>query len=188
MSEQQTLFWKNSMNFGAIAGISVIIILVLLYFFNIQEDFFVSLIIYAILIAIIITGTKYLKNKVQNGNITYSRALGSGTLISLFASIIIAFYMFVFLKFIDTEAMEKIFSLMEYKMYGKGLPDEQVDMAMEMAKKFTTPVTIALGTIFSYTFWGFLFSLIISAFIRKKPNNYDAAMAEIKKEINEENK
>ena len=66
--------------------------------------------------------------------------------------------------------------------------ENKIDMALEMTKKFTTPFTIALGTVFSYTFWGFLFSLIISAFIRKKTNSYDAAMAEIEKENKEENK
>ncbi|NCO56516.1 MAG: hypothetical protein GW876_14110, partial [Bacteroidetes bacterium] len=51
-----------------------------------------------------------------------------------------------------------------------------------------TPFTIAIGTVFSYTFWGFIFSLITSAFLKKKSNSYDAAMAEIEKENNEENK
>jgi hypothetical protein len=61
-------------------------------------------------------------------------------------------------------------------------------MSLEMAKKFTTPLSISIMTVFSYTFWGFLFSLITSAFLKKKSNSYDAAMAEIEREINEENK
>ena len=96
--------------------------------------------------------------------------------------------MFIFLKFIDPSALEKIFSIMEDSMSKQGMSEEQIDMAVEMSKKFTTPFTVALGTVFSYVFWGFLFSLITSAFIHKKSNSYDAAMSEIEKEINEENK
>lgn len=188
MINQRAIFWKNCMNFGAIAGFAIIIVTVILYFLNIQENNFVAILIYIVLITVIIIGTKHFKNNVQNGNITYGRALGSGTLISLFASIIVAFYMFIFLKFVDTDAMEKIYSVIEEKMYTQGLPDDQIEMALEMTKKFTTPFTIALGTVFSYTFWGFLFSLITSAFLKKKTNSYDAAMAEIEKENNEENK
>jgi len=188
MTNQRALFWKNNMNFGAIAGLAIIIVSVLLYFLNIQENTFVAIFIYIVLISVIIFDTKHFKNNVQNGNITYGRALGTGTTISFFASIIVAFYMFVFLKFIDSDAMGKMYSIMEDKMYEQGLPDDQIEMALEMTKKFTTPFTIAIGTVFSYTFWGFIFSLITSAFLKKKSNSYDAAMAEIEKENNEENK
>jgi len=188
MTNQKSTFWKNNMNFGAIAGFAIIIVTVLLYFLNISQNLAVSVIVYAILIITIVVGTRFLRDKIQNGNITYGRALGSGTMISLFASVIIAFYMFVFLKFIDPGEIDKIFSLMEDKMYQQGLPQEQIDMAIEMSRKFTTPFTIALGTIFSYGLWGFLFSLVTSAFIHKKSNSYDAAMAEIEKEIKEEQK
>jgi len=188
MSNQRAAFWKNNMNFGAIAGLAIIIVTVLFYFLNLEQNYVISFIIYAVLIGVIITGTRYLRDKILFGHITYGRALGSGTSISLFASVIVAFYTFMFLKFIDTGAIEKMFSLMEDNMYQQGMPEEQIDMAMEMSRKFTTPFTIALGTVFSYVFWGFLFSLITSIFIKKKSNSYDAAMSEIEKEINEENK
>lgn len=188
MSNQRSAFWKNNMNFGAIAGFALIIVTVIFYFFNLEQNYVASFIFYVVLIGVIVIGTRFLRDKILLGHISYGRALGSGTAISLFASIIVAFYMFLFLKFIDTSAIEKMFSMMEDSMYQQGMPEEQIDMAMEMSRKFTTPFTIALGTVFSYVFWGFLFSLITSIFIKKKSNSYDAAMSEIEKEIKEENK
>jgi hypothetical protein len=187
MASQKSLFWKNNMNFGAIAGFGIIIYSIILYFLDIQQNVGLSFIIYAIQIAIIVIGTKYLRDKIMNGSISYGRALGSGTSISLFASVIVAFYMYVFFKFIDTEALEKMYSLIEDNMYQQGLPEEQITMAMEMTKKFTTPFSMAIGAIFSYVFYGFVFSLITSAFLKKKSNSYDAAMAEIEKELKEDN-
>jgi hypothetical protein len=188
MTSQKISFWKNNMNFGAITGFAIIIVTVLLYFLNISQNFAVSVIVYVIQIAAIVIGTRYLRDKILNGNITYGKALSSGTMISIFAAIIIAFYMFIFLKFIDPGELDKIFSLMEDNLYKQGLPEDQIEMALDMSRKFTTPFTIAIGTVFSYGLWGFFFSLITSAFIRKKSNSYDAAMSEIEKEINEENK
>jgi hypothetical protein len=188
MSNQKSAFWKNNMNFGAIAGFALIIVTVIFYFLNLEQNYVASFIFYAVLIGAIVTGTRYLRDKIQLGHITYGRALGSGTAISLFASVIVAFYTFLFFKFIDTGALEKMISLIEDNMYQKGMPEEQVDMAMEMTRKFTTPFTIAIGTVFSYVLWGFIFSLITSIFIKKKSNSYDAAMSEIEKEIKEENK
>ena len=187
MASQRGLFWKNNMNFGAIAGFGIIIYSILLYFLNIEQGLVASLIIYLILISVIVIGTKYLRDKIMQGSISYGRALGSGTSISLFASIIVAFYMYLFFKLLDPEALEKMYSLMEDKMYEQGLPEDQIAITMEMSKKFTTPLSIALMAIVSYVFYGFLFSLITSIFIKKKSNSYDAAMAEIEKELKDDN-
>jgi len=188
MATQKSLFWKNNMNFGAIAGFGIILFSLLLYFLNLQENTALAFIVFLILIAVIYLGTKYLRDKIMNGSISYGRALGSGTAISLFASVIVAFYMFLFFKFIDPEAIERYMSMQEDRLYNQpGMTEEQINMAMEMTRKFSTPFTMAIGAIFSYVFWGFLFSLITSIFLKKKSNSYDAAMAEIEKELKEDN-
>lgn len=187
MTNQRSSFWKNNMNFGAIGGFGIIIFSLLLYFLNLQENTFISFFVFVILIAVIFIGTKYLRDKIMNGSMSYGRALGSGTAISLFASVIVAFYMFLFFKFIDPEAIDRIISLQEDVLYQQGLPEEQINTAMEMAGKFTTPFSMAIGSVFSYVFYGFIFSLITSAFLKRKSNSYDAAMSEIEKELKEEN-
>ena len=189
MTNQRALFWKNNMNFGAIAGLAIIIAYILLYFLNIDyENFLTLLISFTILISVIIIGTKHFKNNIQTGNINYGRALGVGTTISFFASVFIAFYLFIFYKFIDTEALGKIYSMQEDILYEQGLPNYKIEISLDIFKKLNTPFIMSILKIFSYTFWGFIFSLITSAFLKKKSNSYDAAMAEIEKENNEENK
>jgi len=174
------------MTFGAIAGFAIIIVYLILYFLNFQKNYFSEIIIYIVLISIIVIGTKQYKNTVLSGNISYGKALGTGTVISLFASIIVAFYMFIFLKFIDSDSIAKILSAMEDNMYQQGLPENQIDESIETIKKFTTPFTMTISTVLTYTFLGFLFSLITSAFLKKKSNGFNAAMAEIEKEKTEE--
>jgi hypothetical protein len=183
MTKENNAFWTNSMNYGAVAGFLIIIFSLLLYFAGLQDNTYLGLMVFPILILVMIWGTLTLRNKIQNGQMTYGRGLGAGTTISLFASVIVAVYMFVFFKFIDPEAIDRITSMQETKMLEQGMSEEQVNMAIEMTKKFTNPITMAVGSVFSYTLYGFLFSLVISAFLKKKPNSFDAAMSEIENEI-----
>ncbi|NMD00287.1 MAG: DUF4199 domain-containing protein [Bacteroidales bacterium] len=179
---------KNSMNFGAMNGASIMIVSLLIYIIGIQQNLFISFIIYGLNIFFIVYGTKHLRDQFQNGQISYGKALGSGTLISLFMSILVAFFIFLFFKFIATDELEKIFAQTEERLYNQGMSEDQIEMAMQMTRKMTTPLTMAIGTIFSYTFMGFIFSLITSSFIKKNGESYQQIMNEIEKEKESENK
>lgn len=179
MAGKSAEFWKNSMNYGAIVGASLIILSLVFYFFDITNQFASTVLNYAVVIAGIIFGTKNLRDKLEGGRISYARALGAGTTVSLFASIILGFYMFVFMKFIDPDFQDKILAMMEEKMYADGTPEELIERSLEMTKKFMTPTIMMVSTFFGFTFWGFLFSLITSIFLKKKSDNFDDAMTEI---------
>jgi hypothetical protein len=94
----------------------------------------------------------------------------------------------LFFKFIATDELEKIFAQTEERLYNQGMSEDQIEMAMQMTRKMTTPLTMAIGTIFSYTFMGFIFSLITSSFIKKNGESYQQIMNEIEKEKESENK
>jgi hypothetical protein len=102
------------------------------------------------------------------GTISYGQALGFGTLMVMFASIVSAIYTFVFIKYIDPEFIDKILIMTEEQLIQQGIPDEQIEMGIEMQKKFMTPTIMSLFTIPTYTFMGFIFSLITSIFLKKK--------------------
>ncbi|MGQ9848352.1 MAG: DUF4199 domain-containing protein, partial [Bacteroidales bacterium] len=172
---------KNSMNFGAMNGVSIMIVSLLIYILGIQQKLLISLTIYGLNIVFIIYGTKHLRNKYLNGQITYGKALGSGTLISFFMSILVAFFIFLFFK-MAPEELEKIHAQTEEHLYNQGMSEDQIEKFIKMM----TPFTMAIGTIFSYTFLGFIFSLITSSFIKKNGESYQQIMNEVEKEIKSE--
>ncbi len=107
-----------------------------------------------------------------------------GTMVSLYGAAIIAIVMFIFYKVIDPDALETLKKLgsmkAEEEMYKQGLSEAEMEMAVEMTQKMMTPFILAIGTVFGLTFWGFIISLITSAFIaKKKPNGFQDAMKEI---------
>lgn len=186
-NQMKSSLLKNSMNFGALNGVAIMIVSLLIYLLGIPQNFLTSLIIYIVNILFIVYGTRFLRDKHQNGQISYGKALGSGVLISLFMSILVAFFIFMFFKFIATDELNKIFEQAEERMYNQGMSEDQIEMAMQMTKKFTTPMYMAIGTIFSYTFFGLIFSLITSAFLKKSGESYQQIMSEIEKDIKNEN-
>ncbi len=178
---------KNSMNFGALCGLSVIFVSLLMYLLGVKSNFLNTVLLFGVLIIFIFVGTKYYRDQHLGGIISYGRSVGSGVLISLFMAIIVAFYVYTFLKFMAPDELTKIYEQQEEELYNQGLSEEQIDMALQMAKKYTTPLTIAIGTIFNYTLWGTIFSLIIAAFLKKSGESYQQIMSEVEKELNDQN-
>lgn len=183
MERTKSAFFRNSATYGAITGMALIITGVLFYIINLENQSIAQWINYAVIVGGIFIGTKNFRDKMNFGRITYGKSLGSGVLISLFASIIFAFYTFIFFKYIDPAALEKIYEITEQSMMKQGtMSDQQIEAAMEVTKKMMTPFSMSLFIILGFVFWGFLFSLIISIFVKKQGNPYDEAMREVKDE------
>jgi hypothetical protein len=177
-------FQKHAMNYGAIMGLGLTLIFFIQYFLQIMESLPISLLQYALITGIIIWSCSDFRKKLQNGSISYGRALGVGTMTTFYGSVIIAVVMVVFYKLIDPDALDAIRNYsamrMEEEMYKQGMGEAEMEMAIEMSKKMISPYFIAFGSIFGLTIAGFLISLLTSAFIMKKNGNgFKDAMKEI---------
>ncbi len=164
--EKKNMLWQNSMNYGAILGGVLVVLSLIGYVFNMQNATILQILNYSALGLLLYYGTKVLRDKYQEGYITYGRALASGFLISLFAGIIVSFFVLIYLKWLDPATMETIKMQSQKIMIEKGYPQEQIDMSL----KYISPNIFAIGTIFSFAFWGFVLSLI-GAFLLKRDRN-----------------
>ncbi len=158
------------MTSGAILGSSLIIFSFILYIAGLNENKVLNLFSYAILIGGIIYGIKQVRDKIQNGFITYGRSVGTGTLVALFASIILAFFMFILMKYVDSSIIEKSMELAQQQWSESGMSDDEIETMTKMAESFMTPGFMAVGTVFGFTFFGAIISLIVSAFMKKEPD------------------
>ncbi len=168
MEEKKSGLWKNALNWGVILGVALIIYSLLMWFLDLSLEKWVSWVSYLIIIGALIVATKSYRDNTLGGVISYGQALGYGTLVVMFGSIVTAIYTYLFMKFIDPEFIDKILLMTEEQLIEKGIPDEQIEMGIEMQKKFMTPTIMSLGSIPTYTFIGFIISLITSIFLKKK--------------------
>lgn len=167
MAQDQTKgTMKHLTNWGGILGLALIGISLILYLLDMTEAKWAQWLSYGVIAAIVYMGTQ-VKRSNQNGVLTYGQGLGTGVGISFFGSILVAFYTFVFFRFIDPDMLQELILRTEDGMYNQGMPDDQVEMAMNMTKKIMQPGPMAALIVMSYTFVGFLISLITSAMLKK---------------------
>jgi len=169
MENQSNAVTKTTMNYGLYMGLTLVLSSVVFYVMG--KPFSEGLLSYAIIIVSLIWGIRSFREGLGVEGLSYSRALGFGTMISLFASLIYAFYTFVLYKIVDHGLIDKLFVFIEEQMLKAGSPENQIDMVMNLYKKILTPLTISIGQIFGVTFMGFVFSLIIAIFFKKEPAN-----------------
>lgn len=158
---------KNLMNWGGMLGLALIAYSLALYLLGMNESQPAQWLSYAVIAALIFLGIKA-KRENQDGIISYGQGLGTGVGIAFFGSIMVAFYTFVFFKFIDAEMLEQLILRAEDQLYDQGMPDDQVEIAMQYTRKFMAPVPMAAMVVLSYTFVGFIISLITAAILKNE--------------------
>jgi len=167
MEEKKSSLWKIALNWGVIMGIVLIIYNLIMYFLDLSLEQWVGWVSYIFMIGVIVLATINYRDKELGGVITYGQALGFGVMVVLFASVIQAIYTYLFMTFIDPEFVNKILAMTEEKMIEQGIPEDQIEMGLAMQKKFMSPIIMSLITIPASVFFGLIFSLITSAFLKK---------------------
>ena len=167
MENQSNSVNHMAMSYGLYMGLALILNSVIFYVMGSPFSQISGYISWAIIIAGIALAMRTHKENNSEVGVTYGQALGLGTLQSLFAAIILAFFSFVLFKLVDKTLMDKFFTFSEEQYTRSGMSENQVDTMMTMIKKMMTPFTYSLGQILGVTFMGFIFSLILAIFFKK---------------------
>ncbi len=172
-SYEKNSIYKNAANYGLILGLTIVIYTLILQFTGIAQNKVAGWASFIFMTVAISIGTKNLRDKFQSGYISYGRAVGSGILIVLSASVIQAFFIYAFYKYISPDALQDLFTNMEDAMMQNGSTDQQIEISMKMMRAYTGPLTLALSAIFGSTFWGLIISLINALFIKNEKSIFE---------------
>jgi len=165
MNEQNVTVSSTAVRYGLIVGLFCVIYSFILAMLDESMNRGLGAISYIILIVGIIMAYKYFKTHNQ-GFMSYGQGLGIGTLMSLIVGLLASIFMYVYVKFVDSEMMNRAMEMQRVEMEKRGMDDAQIEQAMEMADKFTSPeLLIVFGTL-GFVFFGFIFSLIIAAIMK----------------------
>lgn len=152
---------------GVYLGVILIIFSLIGYVADFSTTSWVNYLSYVMVIGMLIYALKTYRDKESGGFISYGRSLGLGTLIGLYSSILLAVYTFVFFQYFDPAELQKILVEAENNMLDQGMSDRDVETAMSFTRMMTNPPVMAAFTVIGFTFWSFIFSLIISIFVKK---------------------
>ncbi len=165
MIEKRVSVSNTAMRYGLIVGLICVIYSFILAMLDESMNRGLSIVTYVILIVGMVMAFKYFKAN-NSGFMTYGEGLGIGTLMSLIVGLLTSIFMYIYLKFVDPEMMNRAMEMQRVAMEERGMDDAQIDQAMEMANKFSSPeLMIVFGTL-GFVVFGFIFALIIAAIMK----------------------
>lgn len=171
MEQEHQSVNRFAMMHGLYMGLALILNMLFFYISGNPFSDFSGFITYAILIGGIgFSMWTFAKLNTEEG-LPYSRALGLGTLVSLFGAILFASFTYILYKFIEPGLIEKMLAAMEEKLLAQGYKDDFVEKMLGAQKNFMTPAILSFAQVFSITLMGFIFSLILAIFFKKEPTD-----------------
>ncbi len=97
----------------------------------------------------------------------YGRALGSGVMIALFASLLGIVTTFVYAKFINPDFVDVLVQAQNQKFEAKGMSSTQIESAEKVVRMMSGPAVQAVFSFFGGMVFGTIISLVAAAFLKR---------------------
>lgn len=165
--------FKDSFTHGILMGLALIAVSLILHLLDLSREPWAIVPSVVVMWTLITLGLLQIRNRKLDGFISYGKALGTGTLLSLVAAMLLAIYTYIFLEFIDPGFIDSIMEKAYNDMQAQGSSEAEIDMAMKITEGFTNPFVMAFTGIFTNVLLGFLGSLIIAAAVKREPGQND---------------
>ena len=158
--------------YGVLLALYSILVLVLIYVFNVEQgNWIVAIFNATITIAIFVLALQQYK-KSNSGYISLSQSLKVGLAVAVIGGAITAVYAYIHYNFVYPEFSEMLYDQAVLQMEEQNLPEAQKNQALEITSYTTSPLFFATMTLLSSLFFGFLISLITGAIIKKESPGY----------------
>ena len=170
MEENNKSVIMPSLMYGVYLGLTLIVYSLLLFLFDVDSESWLKWISYVIMAAGIFWAMISIRDKQLGGFMSYGKAFGSGFWTVLFASVITAIFTYFYVIYIDTGMIDEILLKAEESMLegNPNMSDEQLDQALAMTEKFTSPVMISVWAFIANVIFGTILSLIIAIFAKRE--------------------
>jgi hypothetical protein len=162
--------WKANLNSGLILGLIGLVYSLLMYFLDLTFNQYQGYIFYVIQVVALFYLIKSYRENYNNGFISYGQAVGTGVIISVYAAIISAIFVYILYAVIDPGLVTKQLVFIEETLVKRGLTQAQIDTAMNIQAKMIKPAIMAPISVFGGVLWGAILSLIVAIFVRKEGN------------------
>jgi len=159
-------------NYGGSLALIGILMLVIVYVFNINPDstgnYIISIVSILFNIAIFMYAIKEFKKK-NNGFLSLSQALKVGLAVAAIGGIIVGIYAYFHYSYIYPEFIDLMGEQQRMSMIESGqVTDAQIEQSMEMTSFTRSAGFLTTMTLVSSLFFGFIISLIVGLIMKRK--------------------
>ena len=166
---------RFAMNYGGVLGLCLVLVALCFWILGIDEKQSVipSILNNVVIIGFLVYSISYYRDNLRNGFISYSESLKLGTSVAFFSSVIMAFYTFIYITYLNPDMLAEVLKMTEQSLLQSNpdISDEELDLALEMTGKVTQPHWLMILGVLSGTFMGFFYSAIISFFVKRTDSN-----------------
>lgn len=171
MEKRPSLF-AVCLGYGAIIALAIIVLTLILFLLNLDQNKGLQFLSYIILIAGLLLSQLNYRNKYSDGFIEYGKAFTVGFVTSIILAIIMGVWTFIFFKYINAGAMEEVMMQTEQSMLDRGMTDMEIEQGMAIARKFQTVGAMTTFAILGNIILGIVISLITSIFVKRENPNF----------------
>lgn len=167
---------KSGLVYGVLFGVIMVLEFVIMYIIGMRSlvgtsaGVIVNIANYLVLPLIFIyLGCINYKKNLNNGFISYGEALKVGVSITFIAALIYGLFNIAF-NFIYPDFINEMISITQDDMIKQNpnITSKEMEMGIEMMKKFMNPLIVLPVTLAMYSFFGLIYSLIVGAIVKNE--------------------
>lgn len=157
------------LKWGVVGAMLSIILGVVFYLLNMSESKILQYIGVLIMLSAVVLAHFEFRDKLNNGHAEFSDLFKIGLKVSLIIAFFGAVWSFIYFQYIDTEFIAKTLLKTEIQLEEKGLNEIDIKTAMNMTKKFMTPLYMSIMGFFSTAILGLIVTLVSAFLLKKEP-------------------
>lgn len=167
---------KSGLVYGVLFGVIMILEFVIMYIIGMRSlvgtsaGVIVNIANYLVLpLLFIYLGCINYKKNLNNGFISFGEALKVGVSITFIAALIYGLFNIAF-NFIYPDFINEMISITQDDMIKQNpnITSKEMEMGIEMMKKFMNPLIVLPVTLAMYSFFGLIYSLIVGAIVKNE--------------------
>ena len=165
---------STTLLYALVMAVAQIVVSLISFFLGYQSDKISSggwfaFVQVAVTIAILIFGIIAVRDEREGNYLSYGKCVGTGFLIVLYSTVIVAIYTYIYLIYINPSFPDFFVGASRAKWIADGMTETKMETAEKGVRWLTKPpIWTAIGTAYNIVI-GTVLSLIISAFLKRNP-------------------
>jgi Protein of unknown function (DUF4199) len=165
---------STTLLYALVMAIAQIVVTLLQFFLGYQTDKISSgtwfgFMPLVVSIVVLILGIKAVREEQDGKYLTYGKGVGTGVLISLYSSLIVAVYSYIHFTYVNPNFADYMIEVSRAKWAAAGMSESSMEGAEKFTRTIFKPIVQSVFGLLLGVLFGTILSVIIAAFLKRNP-------------------